>query len=150
MKVNNDEPHPWMLEDVQLRCDLAAGRFQAALELGKAVLPRLEGSLAERFARNLADLDGLLRRSRAYVYHIRASSLAGMLRVRLANDEELPDAMRAELLAVLRADQTNMGQPEPLGTAIALYERNLPAFLRTYFTVTENVASKGVFSLTSR
>ena len=150
MKVKNDEPHPWMLEDVQLRCDLAAGRFQAALELGQQILPRLDGALAERFARNLADLEGLLRRSRAYVYHIRASSLAGMLRVRLSNGEALPETMRAELLAVMRADQANMGQAEPLETAIRLFDRDLPAFLKDYFTVTENLASKGVFSLTSR
>jgi hypothetical protein len=150
MKVNNDEPHPWMLEDVQLRCDLAARRFQAALDLGRGLLPRLQGTLAGRFARNLADLEGLIQRAWAYVYHIRASSLAEMLRTRLEKNEDLPEAMRAELLTVMRADQANMGQAEPLETAIALFERDLPAFLRDYYALAENQASKGYFSLTSR
>ena len=150
MKVNNDEPHPWMLEDVQLRCELAAERFQQALETGRAALPRLPEGLRAALSANLEELEGFLRRTRAYIYHIRASNLAQVMRAALARGETVPAGARAELLAVMRADQANMGQAEPLEAAIALFQADLPAFLETYYAAAENQISKGYFSLTSR
>jgi hypothetical protein len=58
--------------------------------------------------------------------------------------------MRQEMMAVLKADQQNEQQAEPIGAALALLAANLDAFLKTYFVVTSDGASKGAFSLTSR
>ncbi len=150
MKVNNDEPHPWMLEDVQLRCELAAGRFEAALELGRGTAASLAPEPGAAFRQNLEELAGLLARVRAYAYHIRASNLAAILRQVRARGESAPERLVAELRAVLLTDQANMGAPEPLEPAIQMLDRDLDAFLATYFCLEENQASKGVFSLTSR
>jgi hypothetical protein len=150
MKVNNDEPNPWMLEDVQLRCELASVRFQEALEVGNAVLLYLEGALRESLLVNLDELCEFLRRARAYIYHIRASNLAGMMRALLARGEAVPQRMRDELLGVMQADQENMAQPEPLAQAIGLFQMDLAAFLNAWYAPAENVISKGYFSLTSR
>ncbi len=150
MKVNNDEPHPWMLEDVQLRCEMAASRFQAALEIGRAIEPSIVPDLAVAFRQNLEELSGLLARTRAYAYHIRASNLAAILRRMRANGEGGTGRLVAELRDVLLADQANMGTPEPLAAAIRLLSQDLDAFLATCFCQEENTASKGVFSLTSR
>jgi hypothetical protein len=150
MKVNDQEPHPWMLEDVQLRCELAAARFQAALELGRSILPALAPSLADPFRQNLEELGELLRRTRAYAFHIRASNLAAILRRIRAAGGPAPEPLVAQLRAVLLDDQLNMGTPEPLETAIRLLSQDLDAFLASYYCLEENKASKGMFSLTSR
>jgi hypothetical protein len=150
MKVNDQEPHPWMLEDVQLRCELAASRFQAALALGFTILPGLKEAAAQAFHQNLQELAELLARTRAYAYHIRASNLAGVLRQIRANGGAAPDRLVAELRTVLLADQANMKTAEPLETAVQMLSRDLDAFLSTYFCLEENKASKGPFSLTSR
>jgi hypothetical protein len=150
MKVNNAEPHPWMLEDVQLRCELAAGRFQSALEIGRSSLPALAPARTAAFCQTLDELSGLLTRTRAYAYHIRASNLAAILRNLRAAGSPAPERLVEELRGVLLADQANMGAPEPLEAAIRLLEENPDGFLATYFCVEEDKASKGVFSLTSR
>ena len=41
MKNDNSQPDPWMLEDVQLRCQLAAERWEKAL----AVAEKLKDSV---------------------------------------------------------------------------------------------------------
>ncbi len=150
MKVNDLEPHPWMLEDVQLRCELAARRFAAALDLGRAVLPRLMHEASDAFRMNLEDLAGLLARTRAYAYHIRASNLAAVLRRMRASGGAVPQHLVSELLAILLADQANMGNPAPLDEAIRLLPQDLDRFLVRYFCLEENKASKGPFSVTSR
>ena len=150
MKVNDMEPHPWMLEDVQLRCELAADRYQAALDLGRIILSALAPEHAQAFRLNLDELGELLARTRAYAYHIRASNLASILRRVRASGESAPAHLVSDLKNVLTADQANMGTPEPLEAAIQLLDENLDAFLATYFCLEENKASKGVFSLTSR
>ena len=150
MKVNDQEPHPWMLEDVQLRCELAAERFETALQMGQEVLPELAPGFVPAFRLNLEELGGLLACARAYAYHIRASNLAASLRRIRTVGVSPPDRLVAELRAVLLADQANMGTPEPLEPALRLLSLDLDAFLETYFCFAENQASKGVFSLTSR
>lgn len=150
MKVNDLEPHLWMLEDVQLRCELAGGRFQAALDLGLNILPGLEDGFTQAFRLNLQELGELLARTRAYAYHIRASNLTAVLRRIRSVGGAVPDHLVAELRAVLLADQSNMRTSEPLETAIRLLSQNLDAFLAAYFRLEENKASKGSFSLTSR
>ncbi len=152
MKVNNDEPNPWMLEDVQLRCEIAARRFQSALEIGRAALGQApaESAQAEFLARNLEDLQGFIQRAYAYVYHIRASNLAALLRKKLEQGQPLPPRWLEELLAVMQADQANQGVAEPMGSAIQLLQQDVAAFLAAYYLPTENNISKGYFSLTSR
>jgi hypothetical protein len=58
--------------------------------------------------------------------------------------------MRQEMTEVLKADQHNEQQAEPIGEALALLATDEDAFLKRYFVVTSDQASKGVFSLTSR
>lgn len=150
MKVNNEEPHPWMLEDVQLRCELAARRFAEALQVGRRVFPGTTPALREPFEHNLVELESFLVRTRAYAYHIRASNLAMLLRETRSRGKMVSQAWVDELRQVLLDDQANMDAPDYLQAAIELFESDLDAFLAKYFRVEENTASKGYFSLTSR
>ena len=49
-------PDPWMLEDVQLRCEVAADRMRRALNIGAKLRRDLPEAFSAGFARNLFDL----------------------------------------------------------------------------------------------
>jgi hypothetical protein len=150
MKTDNNEADSWMLEDVQLRCDLAADRMGRALELGRRLHSALPPSFQADHAENLRQLAGLRQRTLAYVYHLRETNLARMMRAVRERGGSVPDRMKQEMTEVLQRDQQNEQQAEPIGAALALLGQDQDAFLKTYFVVTPDRASKGGFSLTSR
>jgi hypothetical protein len=139
-----------MLEDVQLRCDLAAQRMSRALELGQRIAPGLPQQFQADYAEDLKQLAGFKQRTLAYVYHLRETNLARMMRGLREKGTPVPDRMRQEMAAILKADQQNEQQAEPVGEALALLASDEDAFLKTYFVVTTDHASKGAFTLTSR
>jgi hypothetical protein len=139
-----------MLEDVQLRCDLAAERMTRALALGQRIQLGLPQQFQTDYAEGLRQLAGFRQRTLAYVYHLRETNLARMMRGLRARGEPVPDRMRQEMTAVLKADQQNEQQAEPIGEALASLASDEDTFLKTYFVVTGDHASKGVFTLTSR
>jgi hypothetical protein len=150
MKVDNAEAHPWMLEDVQLRCELAADRIEKALKAGRHALPLIPADLLGEFGESLRELEEFLRRARAYAYHLRETNLVSLLRNMQSRAEQLSPGLLKELHNLLIADQQNQRQEEPIGAAMRLLESNPVAFLDTFFKVEENNISKGYFSLTSR
>ena len=54
------------------------------------------------------------------------------------------------MAAVLKEDQANQQQAEPIGAALALLEKDQSAFLKTYFVVPDKPLNQGGFSVTSR
>ena len=163
MKTDNAQPDPWMLEDVQLRCRLAAERWEAALARGERLKKGVPAALMPDFERNLANLAGLRRRATAYALHLRETNLAPVLRK--ASELNLPSPQKSldELLAALAADRENHQaelaaplpghKPEPwkeIDDAIALLQKNPSEFLQTYLKEDPDKSSKGGFSVTSR
>jgi len=178
MRVDDSEPHVWLLEDVGLRFGLAADAMDAA------ICSLCEGrdtrAWCDAILRQLSEAIGFATRCRAYALHVRETILAGLLR-----RDTLDDERRAELLdelgRVLRADAANQRRelarraesnwtpaagsplqrqerwvvPDTMSTqeiddAIALFESDHDAFLGRFFHRTPAVAAKGQFSLTSR
>ncbi|MCY3020636.1 MAG: hypothetical protein NTW87_16585 [Planctomycetota bacterium] len=161
MKTDDAQPDPWMLEDVQLRCELAAERMGEALEAATEARGAVPAEFSERLAANMADLGRFRRRALAYAYHLRETNLATVMRVARKAGQKLPDRVTAELLAAMQADLDNYraDQPSPAPTllawqdmeeAIALLRRSPDEFLEDYFTEKARPPSKGVFSVTSR
>ncbi len=163
MKTDNSQPDPWMLEDVQLRCQLAADRWEAALDHGGRLQDSVPASLAADFKSNLADLAGLRRRALAYALHLRETNLAMVLRK--AAELKLPRSQKSvdELLAALKADlenhQAEMAAPLPgqkvrpwpeMEQAIALLQQSPDEFLQKFLKEDPDKNSKGIFSVTSR
>ncbi|MCX6895011.1 MAG: hypothetical protein NTZ16_05820 [Verrucomicrobia bacterium] len=163
MRKDNAQPDPWMLEDVQLRCQLAADRWEGALALGQKCLKDIPPSLAADFAKTLADLGGIRRHALAYVFHLRETNLATILRK--AAELKLPRPQKSvdELLALLQADLENhraemaalpAGEKpvawEEMNQAIALLSQNPDALLQKFFKPDPDQASKGRNSATSR
>jgi len=162
MKTDNSQPDPWMLEDVQLRCQLAADRWEAALALGQRFKDSVPAPLANAFKRNLADLAGLHRRALAYALHLRETNLATVLRKAAELKQSRPQPSVAELLAALQADRENhraeMAAALPgaevrrwpdIEQAIALLQQNPDAFLQQFLKPDPDQNSKGIFSVTS-
>jgi hypothetical protein len=163
-------PHSWMLEDVQLRCEAAAGRMDQALTVGVPLQQTLPREVSEDFARNLFDLGRFQRRALAYAYHLRETNLVTCLRAARSDGQQaLAQQLTHELLTVMTADLANVckeklakvGDPNPapastagawpeMEAAIDLAQQDLQKFLETYLSDAPDKASKGVFSTTSR
>ena len=150
MKTDNAECDPWMLEDVQLRCDMASARMAAALQLGRRIKNDVPKELVPEFAQALEELDQFRRRAVAYVCHLRETNLATEMRLCETSHEPMPERLPAEMAAVLKTDQANQQQAEPIGAALALLEKDQAAFLKTYFVVPDKPLNQGGFNVTSR
>jgi hypothetical protein len=163
MKTDNRQPDPWMLEDVQLRCQLAAHRWAAALALGDRCREAVPEPLRADFGKNLADLAGLRRRALAYEYHLRETTLAIVLRkaaeLKLPRPQKSVDELRAVLQADLENHRAEMASPlsgqhptewKDMEQAIELLEKSPEEFLMKFFKEVPDQASTGPFSVTSR
>lgn len=163
MRKDNAQPDPWMLEDVQLRCQLAADRWESALTLGQKCLKDIPPALAADFAKTLADLGGLRRHALAYVFHLRETNLATVLRKAAELKQPRPQKSVDELTALLKADLKNYraematlpaGEKsvewDEMNQAIALLSQNPDEFLKKFFKQDPDKISKGHNSATSR
>jgi hypothetical protein len=162
MKTDSSQPDPWMLEDVQLRCQLAADRWEAALARGGQFKDSVPAPLAADFKKNLADLAGLRRRALAYAFHLRETNLATVLRKAAELKQRRSQKSVDELLAALKADLENHqaemaavlpGQEvrswQDMEQAIALLQQNPDEFLLKFLKEGPDKSSKGIFSVTS-
>ncbi len=145
-----DPPDPWLLEDLQLRCEMAAGKMQEALQVAEGIRDRVPEDRAPGFRQGMAELQEARRRTLAYAYHARETNLATVMRELRRQRGEVPERACAEMLALLEADQANQGPGEPLATAIKLLKADVGRFLDTYFRPDADTISRGYNSLTSR
>jgi hypothetical protein len=153
MKTDNGECDPWMLEDVQLRCRQAADRWAAAVSIGPHVLAAIPEPLGAHFRQTLEQTAALARRAMAYVHHLRATSLATILRKQHAAGQPYPGRIVAELRAVMADDLANgLGEKEwpEMRAALALLGEDVDAFLASFLRPEADKRSKGAFSVTSR
>lgn len=150
MKTDSEQPDPYLLEDIQLRCEVAAQYLIKALQAGKSFAPHVRSDWRPVLYAALAEQDGMRRRLLAYVYHLRETNLAVIMRAYLGEGREIPPMLLAELRALLKADQYNQAQSEPIGAALTLLDADPAAFLDTYYQVVPDTLSRGYFSLTSR
>ena len=97
-----------MLEDIQLRCQIAADTMQQALTIGKELLSRItspeEKALFETIQR---DADYFRRVSLSYALHIRETNVAQQLRQNLAQQKPLNPRLVTEMGKLLDADVIN-------------------------------------------
>ncbi len=165
MKVDDRQPHPWMLEDVQVRCEMAASRWREAEALGSEIARLAPEGLRDAVADCLRDQASLRRRAVAYACHLRETNLATVIRRHSGRGADAAtQGAIAELLSILQADRenwreevaANTGLPGTYATwpeideAIALLQQDPAAFLERFLIETPYHASKGIFSLTSR
>lgn len=159
MRTEPTEAHPWMLEDVQLRCQQAADRWADALEALESAQVRVEGEGAAHLAGWHRDLCRLRRRALAYALHLRATTIAIAARRRIAGGLAMPDRLADDLFQVLRASRANhaeecaaTGVPdewEEMDRAISDLAGGLEPWLDRWLLPAPDQRSRGLFSLTS-
>lgn len=151
MKTDNLEPDPWLLEDVQLQCELAADRMQEALELSETFRDDVPRSLREDFDLTLRDLAAWRQRTLAYAHHLRETNLTAIMRHCYATDQAVPAHVVKELRSVLLADMSNQGGPASIAEALRLLDTDPREFAATFFLPGgPDEISRGHFSVTSR
>lgn len=159
MRTEDTAAHPWMLEDVALRCRQAANRWTAAEQQGNEALAQLTGAVAEEVRASMADLARLRRRATAYWCHLRASMLVISLRKALELGITLPVGAVKELGQVLRESRANHAAEcaannaedrwAEMDQAIADLESGAVSFLQRWFVDAPDRYSRGDFSMTS-
>jgi hypothetical protein len=138
MKTDDDPPHPYLVEDVQLRCALAADAFGRAVELldrAAAGVPATGGrpaATAEALAETRAAADRLGRIVRGFALHLRETLVVRTLREDRDAGHPPTPRLVAELTALLRADVANTGGAPAAVAALELAATDLDAFLDRY------------------
>ncbi len=156
MKTENSPVLPAMLEDVQLRCEISARYFARAGEAGKTALDSVPEELRATLRHALDEIDGVRRRALAYVYHLRETNLATVMRGIRARGEALPPRLTAEMKALLTADRVNRGAADPekareVDAALVMLAADTDRFLAEYFRADAlDTCSRGPKSVTSK
>jgi hypothetical protein len=151
MKTDDRQPHPDMLEDVQLRCELAADHMNAALELLPDLVSATSGPDRAMFERLSKELDHFRRVATSYALHLRETQLAKILRDDL--DAKRPMTPRAveEMKTLLDADIENQ---HGKGRVVQMRDEFKAApekFVREHLLPTDKtVLERGHFTLTTR
>jgi hypothetical protein len=133
MKTEDTQPHFWLLEDVELRCKLAADILGQASALSGRLLGELTGA-ADRvyFERVESDVEVFRRVARSYSLHLRETNVAQMLRQDMDAQRPMNPGLLKELAGLLDADVNNQGgQGRVLGMR-DLYKKDPRAFLQRY------------------
>ena len=159
MRTEATPAHPWMLEDVGLRCAQASAIWNQALAAISKALPLVDGTQREILTRWHDSLSALRRRARAYALHLRATMIATAARIRIKDCISLTPSMTEEMREVLQASRTNHAEEcratgaadnwEEMDAAIRDLGDDLTDWLKRWLQPAEDQRSKGMFSLTS-
>lgn len=152
MKADDAQPHFWMLEDVQLRCQLAAEILGRAGDLGARIIAELPDSHdQEQFHQIETDIEIFRRVSRSYALHLRETNVAQMLRQDLAARRPMTPPLVEELRRLLDDDVDNQQGRGRVVEMRRLYNESPEDFVRRYLVPTEvTVREKGLYTLTTR
>lgn len=147
MKTDNSRSDAWMLEDVQLRYQLAAERWAQALTIGKNCKNKIPKLLAADFKKALDDIAAMRRRALSSAYHLRETNIALVLRTAMGTKKELPAKNITELKTIMQADLGNYREEmlaihgnkdanawQEMQDAITLLDKDVSGFLNKYFT----------------
>lgn len=147
----NVQPNFWMREDIQLRFEQAELKMQEALEVGVVIRNKIPEEFRSEFNENMEELIGFRKRVLAYVYHLRETNLADLLRSSKQFNLPVNKNNVEELKLLLIKDQENQTSKEPIASAIKLLNDDLDKFLATYFLPPEPGKRKFlVWSITSQ
>jgi hypothetical protein len=158
MKTDDAQPHFWMLEDVQLRCQMSADLLDKATDLSARLLSELP-SVGDRAQFQLIqkDVDAFRRIARSYALHLRETNVAQMLRQDIAAGRPLTATLVKELGQLLDADVTNQQGHGKVVEMRRLYFQDPAAFAGRYLIPVDvagssaaSIFGKGFFTLTTR
>jgi hypothetical protein len=107
MKNDDNPPHPWMLEDVQIRWEFAEKYFEEGLACLREALCMAPDVVRDVLNNTLRETQHMLRRVKAYRFHCRETNLVFMMRQFKTEGHPIPDALITELRNIMHADLLN-------------------------------------------
>jgi hypothetical protein len=151
MVTDDRQQHPDLLEDVGLRCDLAADDLQHAIPLAKELAAGLPDEPDRAyFARLADDADGFTRVARSFALHLRETNVAWLLRGDLEKGRPLTPALVAEMKDLLAKDAENQHRQGRVVEMEKLFADRPEEFLKTKLLPAKTTLEKGHFTVTTR
>lgn len=151
MVTDDNEPHPSMMEDIQLRCELAGSKLAQAAGMAKDILPHLADVLAQQMVQTIQCVSYFSRVCFSYALHLRETNVANMLRTLRENGKPLRSDLLAELRSLLVRDVENQDGRGFVCDVLKSFDESPEKWLDTYLLPTaEALDEKGRFSVTSR
>jgi hypothetical protein len=150
MVTDDRQQHPDLLEDVQLRCEIAADHFNRAAASASELVKQLEGDDRDYFTKLSKEADGFARVARSFALHLRETNVATLLRQDLEAGRPLQPRLLEEMKKLLASDVDNQrGQGRVLDMQNQ-FKEDPQAFLRTHLRESETILEKGHFTVTTR
>jgi hypothetical protein len=152
MRTDNVQSNFWELEDIQLRCQMAADTLLQALKTGDEIINLLSSPEEKAFFRDIQqDADYYRRVGLSYALHIRETNIAQQLRRDLALRKPLTERLVTEMGKVLDADIANQDGKGRVLEMKRLFAQDPAAFVADYLLPTDRAPNEeGGFSLTTR
>jgi hypothetical protein len=152
MKTDNLQPHFWMLEDIQLRCRLAAETMAQALKIGDEIIDLLDSAEEKAFFTVVQrDADSFRRVSLSYALHLRETNIAQQLRRNLELKKPPNPRLVAELGTLLDEDVANQHGKGRVLEMRRLFAEDPAAFVSGYLLPCDvSPMEGGTFTLTTR
>jgi hypothetical protein len=151
MVTDDQQQHPDLLEDVGLRCGLAADDLQQAIPLAQQLSTDLPDPADQAyFARLAKDADGFMRVARSFSLHLRETNVAWLLRGDLDHHRPLTPTLVAEMKDLLARDAENQHNQGRVVDMQKLFTDNPEEFLKSKLLPSKTVLEKGHFTVTTR
>jgi len=152
MKTDDRQPHPFLLEDVQLRCEMAVAELDDALTVGRSLLTGLEKAEQKKWLeKTLTDVEKFRRVALSYALHIRESNAALLLRADLNEGRSMTPHLIAEMRGLLDADVKNQDNDTTAVLMRDLFKRSPEEFLKNHLLPHDkDLRERGIFTLTTR
>lgn len=146
MKTDDSQPHPWMLEDIQLRCGMCADALEKAVKTADELLRK---SYSKEASEARESLEYFKRIARSYELHLRETNVAMMLRE--AEEGELKERLKKEMKELLQSDLVNQNGSPKIMKIIEEFDDSADEWLEKYLVFTNALPmEKGYFALTTR
>ncbi len=151
MKCDNAQPHPDMLEDVQLRCEIAADHLESAEALLPALIDKSSAADPQMFQRLAKDVDHFRRVATSYALHLRETNVAMLLRGDVDGKRAPTPKLVEEMKRLFDADVENQHGHGRVVEKRAAFNADPAKFVKEQLVPTDKTPlEKGVFTLTTR
>jgi len=152
MMTDDRQPHPFLLEDVQLRCEVVVERLLNALATIRKLLPQIRQNADRAMFEGIArDADHFMRVSRSYALHLRETNIAEMLRGDLKAGRPMMPRLVEEMNRLLEADAENQHRQGRVMDMLKKFKDDPTRFLKEHLIPTEKtIYEKGYHTLTTR
>jgi hypothetical protein len=152
MKTDDRRSHPFLLEDVQLRCEVAATHLEAGISAGTEAIERISKPDQKQWLRKaITDATVFLKVTRSYALHLRETNVAMLMRGDLEAGRAVSPALVDEMKQLLARDVKNQDSDSEVIEMQKQFASDPGKFVTEHLLPKEkDERSRGIFTLTTR